>query len=66
MLKKGDKVRWKFQNGETQGIVTTIHKSDFVFMGRQRRASEENPQYEVVSEKTGKSAVHKSSALKKI
>lgn len=66
MLKKGDKVQWKFQYGETNGIITKIHTKDFVFMDRQRRASEENPQYEVMSEKTGKSAVHKSSALKKI
>lgn len=66
MLKKGDKVQWKFQYGETNGIITKIHTKDFVFMDRQRRVSEESPQYEVMSEKTGKSAVHKSSALKKI
>ncbi|KFC22510.1 hypervirulence associated TUDOR domain-containing protein [Epilithonimonas lactis] len=66
MLKKGDMVKWKFRYGETQGIITKIHMKDFVFMDRQRRASEENPQYEVMSEKTGKSAVHKSAALKKI
>jgi len=66
MLKKGDKVRWKFQNGETQGVITKVHTTDLVFMNRQRRASEESPQYEVMSEKTGKSAVHKPSALKKM
>ncbi|SDQ64353.1 Protein of unknown function [Chryseobacterium soldanellicola] len=66
MLKKGDKVKWKFRYGETYGIVTKIHTRDFVFMDKQRRASEESPQYEVMSEKTGKTAVHKSQALKKI
>lgn len=65
-LKKGDMVKWQFSNGETHGIITKIHTKDFVFMNRQRRASEENPQYEVMSERTGKSAVHKASALKKI
>lgn len=65
MLKKGDNVIWKFQNGETYGSITKIHIEDFVFMGRQRRASEKDPQYEVISEKTGKTAVHKESALKK-
>ncbi len=65
MLKKGDNVIWKFQNGETHGSITKIHTKDFVFMGRQRRASEKDPQYEVISEKTGKTAVHKESALKK-
>ncbi|WBX98008.1 MULTISPECIES: DUF2945 domain-containing protein [Chryseobacterium] len=66
MLKKGDTVKWKFQNGETNGVITKIHTSDFIFMKRQRRASQDSPQYEVMSEKTGKSAVHKASALKKI
>lgn len=66
MLKKGDYVKWKFQYGETHGIITEVHQKDFVFMNRQRRASESEPQYEVMSEKTGKKAVHKASALKKI
>lgn len=65
-LKKGDMVRWNSINGETYGKITKIHKKDFTFMNKQRRASEENPQYEVMSEKTGKSAVHKASALKKM
>jgi len=66
MLKKGDHVKWKFRFGETHGIITKVHTSDFTFMQKQRRASEESPQYEVMSEKTGKSAVHKEEALKKI
>ena len=66
MLRKGDHVKWRFQNGETHGIIIKIHNSDFIFMNRQRRASESEPQYEVMSEKTGKTAVHKASALKKI
>jgi hypothetical protein len=65
-FKKRDLVKWRFSNGETQGIIIKIHTKDFIFMNRQRRASEKNPQYEVMSEKTGKKAVHKSSALKKI
>lgn len=65
MLKKGDHVKWEFQNGETHGTITKIHTKDFMFMNRQRRASESEPQYEVMSEKTGKTAVHKESALKK-
>ncbi|AZA55665.1 DUF2945 domain-containing protein [Chryseobacterium sp. G0201] len=66
MFKKGDSVKWKFRYGETNGIITKIHTKDFIFMNKQRRASETEPQYEVMSEKTGKSAVHKASALKKI
>lgn len=66
MLKKGDTVKWKFRYGETHGIIVKIHTKDFIFMNKQRRASETEPQYEVMSEKTGKTAVHKESALKKI
>ncbi len=65
-LKKGDMVRWNSSFGETHGKITHIHTKDFTFMNRQRRASEDEPQYEVMSEKTGKSAVHKASALKKM
>lgn len=44
MLKKGDAVKWKFRYGDTNGIIINIHTKDFVFMNRQRRASEDNPQ----------------------
>lgn len=65
-LKKGDMVRWNSSNGETHGKITAVHTKDFTFMDKQRHASEDEPQYEVMSEKTGKSAVHKASALKKM
>ncbi|WP_294219760.1 DUF2945 domain-containing protein [uncultured Chryseobacterium sp.] len=65
-LKKGDMVRWDSSNGETHGKITKVHTKDFMFMEKQRRASEDEPQYEVMSKKTGKSAVHKGSALKKM
>ncbi|WP_326983856.1 DUF2945 domain-containing protein [Chryseobacterium sp. MYb264] len=65
MLKKGDHVQWKFRYGQTHGIIIKIHTQDFIFMNRQRRAYKTEPQYEVMSEKTGKTAVHKASALKK-
>lgn len=65
-MKPGDHVRWQFRYRETHGVIVKIHTKDFVFMGRQRRATSDDPQYEVISEKTGKSAVHKASALKKI
>ena len=62
----GDHVMWKFRYGETYGVIVKIHSRDFTFMGRRRKATADSPQYEVMSEKTGKTAVHKASALKKI
>lgn len=62
----GDHVMWKFRYGETHGGIVKIHSRDFTFMGRRRKTTADNPQYEVMSEKTGKTAVHKASALKKV
>lgn len=64
-LKIGDEVTWNSQFGLVTGKIIKKHTEDFEFMGRKRRASEENPQYEVQSFKTGKTAAHKPSALKK-
>jgi hypothetical protein len=47
-MKKGDKVKWNLRNDEAKDIITKIQTIDFVFMNRQRRASDDNPQYEVV------------------
>lgn len=65
MFKKGDHVKWKFQNGETEGKITKVHTEDFTFMKKERKASKDEPQYEVESDKTGEKAVHKADALTK-
>ncbi|WP_034691112.1 hypervirulence associated TUDOR domain-containing protein [Kaistella palustris] len=64
-LKIGDEVTWNSQFGLITGKSVKKHTADFEFMGRQRRASADDPQYEVQSFKTGKLAAHKPSALKK-
>lgn len=53
-LKIGDEVTWNSQFGLVTGKIIKKHTEDFEFMGRKRLASEENPQYEVQSFKTGK------------
>jgi hypothetical protein len=64
-FKKGDHVTWNSEAGYVKGIVTKVHTSDTTFMGRNRHASEDEPQYEVKSDKTDHLAMHKESALKK-
>jgi Hypervirulence associated proteins TUDOR domain len=64
-FKKGDKVTWKSHGGEAVGEVKEKITSDRKAAGRQVRASEEEPQYLVESEKSGGDAVHKPGALKK-
>jgi hypothetical protein len=64
-FKKGDKVKWSSHGGEAVGKVEKKITSDTKAGGRQVRASEDDPQYLVKSDKSGGEAVHKPSALKK-
>ena len=64
-LKKGDHVTWKSHGSTAEGEVTRKITSDTEASGRTVRASEDDPQYEVESDKSGKTAVHKPGALKK-
>ncbi|MGP2439876.1 DUF2945 domain-containing protein [Streptomyces sp. JW3] len=62
---KGDKVAWKSHGSETEGKVEKKITERTEAAGRTVDASPEDPQYQVRSAKSGKSAVHKPSALKK-
>jgi len=64
-FKKGDHVRWNSDVGHVEGVVTRVITHDVEFMGKQRRASKEEPQYEVKSDKTGHLAMHKDEALER-
>jgi hypothetical protein len=64
-LSKGDKVGWSSHGGTAVGKVVKKITSDTEAAGRTVKASEEDPQYEVKSAKSGTNAVHKPDALKK-
>ena len=64
-FKKGDKVEWNSHGGKAVGEVKRKITSDTKAGGRQVRASKDEPQYLVQSEKSGGEAVHKPDALKK-
>ena len=64
-FEKGDKVEWNSHGGKAVGEVEEKITSDTKAAGRQVRASEDDPQYLVKSEKSGGEAVHKPGALKK-
>ena len=64
-FKKGDHVTWKSHGGTAEGEVVEKITEDTKAAGRQVRASEDDPQYLVKSEKSGGEAVHKPSALEK-
>jgi hypothetical protein len=65
-FKKGDKVVWSSHGqDDTPGVVVRKITEDTEAGGRTVKASKDEPQYLVRSEKGGGEAVHKPSALKK-
>ncbi len=63
-FKKGQRVKWDSHGGEAVGRIERKITSDTEAAGRTVRASETEPQYLVISEKSGGSAVHKPEALR--
>ncbi|MFD9319456.1 DUF2945 domain-containing protein [Streptomyces sp. NPDC060053] len=62
---KGDEVAWKSHGQNVTGKVKKKITDRTEAAGRTVEASNEEPQYEVESDKTGRSAVHKPGALRK-
>lgn len=62
---KGDKVTWQSHGSTAEGTVEEKITSDTEAAGRTVRASKDEPQYRVRSDKSGDDAVHKPEALKK-
>ena len=64
-LKKGDKVEWQSHGGTAHGTVEKKQTSDTKIKSHQVRASKEDPQVIVQTEK-GAKAAHKPDSLKKV
>lgn len=62
----GDHVTWASEAGWVSGTITAMHTSDFDYKGHRRRASGEDPQYEIKSDKTDHVAAHKGGALTRL
>ena len=65
-FKVGDHVTWNSEAGHVSGHISKVHTQDFDYKGHTHRASAEEPQYEIKSDKTEHIAAHKDSALKKM
>jgi hypothetical protein len=65
-FKVGDHVRWNSEAGHVTGRIIKLHTRDTEYKGHPRHASEDEPQYEIKSDKTDHIAMHKGSALHKI
>lgn len=62
-LRKGDHVSWNTSQGTTHGKVVEKLTAPTDVEGHHVAASEDEPQYLVESDKTGKRAAHKPDAL---
>ena len=65
-FKVGDHVCWNSEAGHVSGTIRKIHKHDFDWKGYARHCSEDDPQYEIESDKTNHIAMHKGAALERI
>ena len=64
-LKKGDDVTWNSHGSKAEGTVEKKITSETEAGGRTVKASKDEPQYLVKSDKSGGEAVHKPGALDK-
>lgn len=65
-FKVGDHVTWNSEAGHVSGRITKVVTSEIVFKGYTVHASEDQPQYQIKSDKTDHIAMHKGSALEKV
>jgi hypothetical protein len=65
-FKVDDHVTWNSEAGYVSGKIIKIHTKDFKYKGHTHHATEDDPQYEIKSDKTDHVAAHKGGALKKI
>jgi len=64
-FKAGDRVTWNSEAGRVSGRIIKVHARDFDYKGYTHRASKDDPQYEIQSDKTDHIAAHKGAALRK-
>jgi hypothetical protein len=64
-LSNGDTVHWNTSQGKTIGTLVRKRVSEFEFDGQTFKPTDDDPYWIVESEKTGKRAAHKESALTK-
>jgi Hypervirulence associated proteins TUDOR domain len=65
-FKVGDRVSWNSEAGRVSGIIRKKINTPIKFKGYTVRASKDEPQYLIKSDKTDHLAMHKGSALRRI
>ena len=62
----GDHVGWNSEAGRVSGRIIKVHTADFDYKGHTHRASADDPQYEIRSDKTDHIAAHRGDVLTRI
>lgn len=62
----GDHVTWNSEAGHVSGTILKIHTRDVDYKGYTHHATQDDPQYEIKSDKTDHVAMHKGSALTRL
>jgi hypothetical protein len=65
-FKVGDHVTWNSEAGRVTGRIIAVHTSEVEYKGYMHHATEDDPQYEIKSDKTEHVAMHRGSALRKL
>ncbi|MDH6186801.1 DUF2945 domain-containing protein [Polaromonas sp. CG_23.6] len=62
-FKVGDHVTWNSEAGRVSGKIVKVHTKNAVRKGYTHHASEDEPQYEIKSDKSDHIAMHKGATL---
>lgn len=62
----GDHVTWNSEAGHVSGKIVRVHTKNVNYKGYVHHASEDDPQYEIKSDKTDHVALHRGAALKRV
>lgn len=65
-FKVGDHVGWNSEAGRVSGRIIAVHTSDFDYKGHMHRATPDDPQYEIRSDKTEHIAAHRGAVLTRL
>jgi Hypervirulence associated proteins TUDOR domain len=65
-FKVGDRVSWNSEAGRVRGHIARVHPKDVNYKGYVHHASNDDPQYEIKSDKTDHVAMHKGKALRRL
>jgi hypothetical protein len=63
-FKVGDRVTWNSEAGRVSGTIIRVHTKDFDYKGHTHHATEDDPQYEIRSNRSDHIAAHKGAALR--